>query len=151
MAKCAICAKLLTKKSPGLQCSKCNKWLHAPCASISADQLNVLHATNSVNWKCKTCCRGSKHKRLSCIISDTDGKENPDTESITPLSGVHDKMMQQILQDIRNEVRQVIKDELQRTLEYYLDKINKYESKIQQYGKTMKELENRCTDLQNHA
>lgn len=152
MVKCAKCVKLITKKSPGLQCSKCNKWIHASCASITPDQLSVLHVTESVDWKCKSCTGGGKPKRLSCIIPDIDGDENTDTESVTPHTGAHaDSMMQQVLRDLRREVRQVIKEELQRTLQFYSDKIDEYEAKIHNYEKAMKELENRCTDLQNQA
>ncbi|PZC81719.1 hypothetical protein B5X24_HaOG212163 [Helicoverpa armigera] len=151
MVKCAKCTKLITKKSPGLQCSKCNKWLHASCASITPDQLSVLHDTDSVDWKCKSCSAGGKPKRLSCIIPDIEADENTDTESLTPHTSAHaDGMTQQLLRDLRREVRQVIKEELQRTLQFYSDKIDEYETKIKHYEKSMKELENRCTDLQNH-
>lgn len=151
MPKCIKCAKLLTKKSPGLQCSKCSKWLHASCASISADQLSVLNATDSVDWKCKTCVGGGKTKRLSCILPDIDGEEYSDSESATNHTGVDtDNMMQHILSDLRREVRQVIKEELQRTLEFYSEKIDEYEKKIQKYEKSVKEFENRCTDVQNN-
>ncbi|KAJ8724187.1 hypothetical protein PYW07_008167 [Mythimna separata] len=151
MVKCAKCVKLITKKSPGLQCGKCSKWLHGSCASITPDQLSVLSDTDSVDWKCKVCAGGSKPKRVSCIIPDLDGDENTDTESVTPHNSVHaDNTMRQILQDLRREVKQIIKEELQCTLQYYSDKIDEYEIKVQKYEKSMKELENRCSDLQNH-
>ncbi|KAL4711409.1 hypothetical protein ACJJTC_016163 [Scirpophaga incertulas] len=58
--------------------------------------------------------------------------------------------MHQILRELRKEVRQVIQEELQGSLKYFFDKIDDYERKIQKYEKFTKDLENRCTDLQNN-
>ncbi|KAH9630409.1 hypothetical protein HF086_009558 [Spodoptera exigua] len=87
---------------------------------MTPDQLSVLHDTDSVDWKCKTCAGSSKPKRLSCIMPEMDGDGNTDTEP--PITHTHT---------------------------VYAD--NEYEAKIHKYEKSMKDLENRCTDLQNHA
>ncbi|CAK1579248.1 unnamed protein product [Parnassius mnemosyne] len=53
MFKCSQCNKIVTKKSPGIQCDKCSKWTHGECAAISEEQLNVLNSTDFVDWKCQ--------------------------------------------------------------------------------------------------
>lgn len=146
MVKCAKCAKLVNKKAPGLQCNKCNKWLHALCVSITTDQLNALNSTDSVDWKCNSCAGVSKARRLSCILPEDDGEENTDTE----LNTITNPMTHKILREIRAEVKEVIRQELQRTLQFYSDKIDEYEKKMQSYNKSVKYLENQCTDLRNN-
>lgn len=133
----------MTKKNPGVQCSKCNKWLHGTCASITTEQLTALFTTDSVDWKCRGCTGGAKPKRLSCILPDHDEEDNTDTEPI------NNNDAKQILSEIRREVREVIRQELQNTLQFYSDKIDEYEEKIKGYEITMKSLENKCMDTKN--
>lgn len=148
MAKCAKCNKIVTKKSPGLQCSKCSKWLHSQCAAITTEQLNTLFATDSVDWKCRTCNGPMKPKRLSCILPDAEDEDNTDTEN--QQSSLHtDMMTRQILGDIRKEVRTIIREELQTTLQFYSDKIDDYEEKILTYEQKMKTFENQNENLRN--
>ncbi|KAJ2937729.1 hypothetical protein O0L34_g19122 [Tuta absoluta] len=45
--KCAKCNKAVTKKNPGLQCTKCTKWLHPSCVALTNDQLIALQSTDS--------------------------------------------------------------------------------------------------------
>ncbi|KAJ0169477.1 hypothetical protein K1T71_015064 [Dendrolimus kikuchii] len=96
MVKCDKCGKIITKKLPGLQCSKCSKWLHGSCVALSIEQLNALSSTDSVDWKCKSCTGGSKPKRVSCIIPDNDDDEIIDSESNLVLSSPAENMTQQI-------------------------------------------------------
>lgn len=148
MVKCTKCAKLINKKSPGLQCGKCSKWLHADCTSITSDQLNALNSTESVDWKCKTCAGGLKPKRLSCIIRDDEGDENTDSEATNPET--QHNITKQIIRELREEVKDVIREELQHTLQCYSDKIDDYEEKIKTYEKSNKSLEKQCVDLKNN-
>lgn len=141
MAKCYKCNKIINKKVPGIQCGACSKWIHGSCADLSNEQLNVLIMTDSVDWKCKVCS-GTKPRRLSGIIPDDDNGYVGENSAFN--------QTQEALRIIRVEVKEVIKDELQRTLEFYSDKIDEYECKMIAYEKNMKTLENHCTELRNN-
>ncbi|KAJ8708100.1 hypothetical protein PYW08_010466 [Mythimna loreyi] len=144
MVKCAKCGKLVTKKCPGIQCSKCSKWIHASCASITADQLNVLYSTDAVDWRCRSCIGSAKPKRLSCILPDVDDEDITDTENLMDTN-----ITQRILSYIRREVRDIIKEELQSTLQFYSDKIDEYEQKINGFENKLKLVENQNMELKN--
>lgn len=146
MVKCAKCSKVLNKKSPGLQCGKCIKWFHAICVSISTEQLNSLSSNDSVDWKCNNCNAGAKTKRISYILPDEEGDDDTETTSASATS-----MTQQMLHQIRVEVQNIIKTELQRTLQFYSDKIDDYENKLRNYEKQLKVLDNQCYDLKNNV
>ncbi|KAG7299373.1 hypothetical protein JYU34_016313 [Plutella xylostella] len=147
MVKCFKCTKTVTKKSPGVQCGKCSKWIHGVCASITTEQLNALVATDSVDWKCRNCTGGVKPKRLSCILPDAEEEDNTDNESLSNMA--QNKLTQKILNDIRREVRDIITSELQSTLQFYSDKIDEYEEKIAVYECNIKMMEDQCQDLKH--
>lgn len=144
MGKCFKCSKTVTKKQPGIQCSKCNKWLHGTCASITTEQLAALFSTESVDWKCRVCAGPAKQKRLSCILPDPEEEENSYTESCNP-----NVTVQKALVEIRREVREIMRNELQNSLQFFSDKIDEYEEKIKIYESDIKNVENQYTDLKN--
>lgn len=146
MVKCNKCSKLINKKNPGIQCNKCSKSLHCVCASISTEQLNALYTTDCVDWKCRSCAGSTPQKRISCIMPDSEDEENTTTE--IP-SSTQNKITQQILSDIRREVREIIRNELQTTLQFLSDKVDDYEQKIKEYENSNKRIEHHCKDLQN--
>lgn len=147
MAKCSNCTKLVSKRLPGLQCSKCSRWLHASCASISTDQLNTLVGTDSVDWKCRTCRGTTKAKRVSAILPDADGDEQSDEERL-PI-GQETIKKQDVLLEIRREIREIIRDELQRSLKFYSDQIDEFTIKISEYEDRVKSVSNQFYDLNN--
>lgn len=142
MVKCAKCVKLINKKNPGLQCTKCSKWLHGACASLSTDQLSTLFATESADWKCRACTGNAKPKRISFIMPNAEDDENTDGDNEQqPSTNPKEK----IVLEIRREVRDVVRSELQNLqsiLQFYSDKVDEYELK-------MKDYENQCTELKN--
>lgn len=133
---------------PGLQCGKCNKWLHALCAGLTSDQLIILNSTEAIDWKCKTCAEGTKSRRLSCIMPDleNEGVDNTDPEFLIS----NNNLTQQILREIRNEIKGIVEFELQRSLKYYSDKIDDYEERMNLYETRLKTVENQCVDLKNN-
>ncbi|KAI5640689.1 PHD-finger domain-containing protein [Phthorimaea operculella] len=146
MVKCAKCSKQLNNKSPGLQCSKCNKWLHAACANVTPDQLAILNSTDSVDWKCKTCAGPTRPKRVSCIIADPEEDASNISDSEIP----NNNITQHILRQIRMEISGIVQAELQRSLAYYSDKIDDYEKRMKDYEINLKNAENQCAELKNH-
>lgn len=153
MAKCAKCNKLVNRKSPGLQCGKCNKWMHSSCASISNDQLAALYTTEAADWKCRGCIGSAKQKRISVILPDED-EDNTDTDSVTPgpgpiLDANSQKILTTVLATIRREIKDTIQEELKKTLQFYSDKIDDYQNTMDKCEEKIKTMENQYKDLNN--
>lgn len=85
-------------------------------------------------------------KRISCIIADTEAED----EDASDTEITKNVILQQILRDIRREVKDIIREELQTTLNFYSEKIDDYEAKIKKFEINMKTLDNKCNDLQNN-
>lgn len=145
MVKCAKCLKTVTKKTPGIQCSKCSKWMHGECTSISEEQLNVLYNTDSIDWKCRGCTGTAKPKRVSCILPDADTE---DASSSSELQ--YNTLTRKIISDIRQELREVVQQELQSTLQFFSDKVDEYQEKLNQFETTMKHYDNQIKDMKNN-
>lgn len=148
MAKCAKCAKLVTKKAPGLQCGKCNKWFHAACVPMTAEQLNILHSTEAVDWKCKSCSNQYKQKRVSVIIQEPEDDDLTDIETPTH-TNTKDPLSEEFMKKIRAEIRSTIKEEIQRALAFYSNKIDDFQKDMDSFKDRVKTIENTQTDLQN--
>lgn len=141
MVKCAKCSKLMNKKNPGLQCTKCDKWLHASCVGMTIEQLNTLSKTDSVDWICKSCTDQRKPKRLSCILPDVEDEESMNVETMA------NSLTSKVIRDLKPQITELIRDELQNTLQYYFDKIDEYESKLKVQENLTKQLENKFKNL----
>ncbi|KAG7294894.1 hypothetical protein JYU34_022723 [Plutella xylostella] len=165
MAKCAACTTLVTKKKPGLQCSKCKKWLHGTCAAISTDQLNALFLTESVEWMCKACTGKARPARLSCILPDAEEDEGvTDTEDASAdkmtkvsLTNIKREIQLTIRDEVKREIQAVFREEMQRTMQYLSDKIDDYEKcqkeskeRISNLEKNVHNLTNTCVHLQKY-
>ncbi|XP_063891153.1 uncharacterized protein LOC135116984 [Helicoverpa armigera] len=85
-----------------------------------------------------------KPKRLSCILPDVDDEDITDTENL-----MDNNITQRILSDIRREVRDIIKEELQSTLQFYSDKIDEYELKINGFENKIKLFDNQNMELKH--
>ncbi|CAK1597396.1 unnamed protein product [Parnassius mnemosyne] len=144
MVKCSHCNKIVTKKSPGIQCGKCSKWTHGECTAISEEQLNVLNSTDSVDWKCRTCTGTAKPKRISCIIPDAE----EDTGSSLELQ--YNTLTRKIISDIRRELREIMQQELQTTLQFFSEKMDEYQEKIKEYKINLKLTDNQIKDIKNN-
>ncbi|KAL4704438.1 hypothetical protein ACJJTC_014370 [Scirpophaga incertulas] len=112
---------------------------------LNNEQLNALSVTDSIDWKCRSCSGGVKPRRISCILPDLDCEES-DAE-VCELSSLGDK--KSILMIFRQETRDIIRDELQATLDFYSKKIDEYEIKIREYENRMKIMENQHQDTKN--
>lgn len=148
MPKCITCNKLVTKKNPGVQCSKCSKWYHGSCALVTTEQLNALSVMESVDWKCNGCTAGSKGRRISVILPDPQEEES-EAEGIQISHAKTLFEIHQEVQQLRKNVRDIIRDELQNTLQYYSNKIDEYEQKVKDHEMRVKIMENKCKDMAN--
>lgn len=149
MVKCTKCSKIINKKSPGVQCNKCSKWYHGPCASLTVEQLSELSVADA-EWKCRDCNNGgARSKRISVILPDTEEEES-DVETISASTQgqlLYD--IRQELREMRKTVRDIIREELQSTLQFYSKKIDDYESKMHEYENRIKLMDNQLKNVSN--
>lgn len=114
---------------------------------MSTDQLTALSMTESVDWKCRACAGSAKPKRISVIIPEPEDDESEvDNPSTLVLS---EKERLGIVRELRQIVREIVRDELQSTLNFYSKKIDDYEEQIKEYDTRVKLLENQQKDLHN--
>lgn len=52
---CSKCTNVVSNNDKGIQCELCQRWFHAPCASISARNLDVIAKLKNVHWFCDLC------------------------------------------------------------------------------------------------
>ncbi|CAK1547685.1 unnamed protein product [Leptosia nina] len=138
MVKCIKCNKLITKNLPGLQCITCNKWTHGKCANLTNEQLNVLFSTESADWKCRNCSGPkSKPKRLSFIMPDAEEDDISDSED-----QIKSGLKKNILNEIKIEIRDIIRTEMQSVMQFYIEKMDEYEHKFKTYENQIRDLTN---------
>lgn len=155
--KCSQCSKLITKKSPGLECNKCNVIVHATnsCTGLTNKQLNSLRTADNLEWTCNECSRSPR--RSSTFITpddDLDDEEDGASSETCPLN------MKKLLKDLSEEVHKIIKKELKETnsaLQYCSDKLEEcldcmeaFKEKVKSLEKKNSELENKCRSLENN-
>lgn len=141
--KCIECNKSVTKKLPGIECSKCRKWRHADCAGISNEQIALLADTECIDWVCRKC--NNNPRRLSVIMPDVE-------ESPCTLSDELTVSKQQITTIIRNEVSKILKAELRdikASTQFSSDKIDEYEEKIAATEEIIKGLQSKLANATN--
>lgn len=113
---------------------------------MSTEQIAALRSSESVDWKCRTCTGTSKKKRNSYILpADREEDENTDSETLT--HSVHTAIVNQI----RREVIETIRIEIQNNMQFYSDKIDDYEQKMKCYEERAKKLDNQSLDLKNQV
>ncbi|CAB3228778.1 unnamed protein product [Arctia plantaginis] len=64
LKKCSKCKKNITKKSAELECSRCEKVVHAEsaCVKLSTKQLNTLRNSPGIEWSCEDCLKNLPHR-----------------------------------------------------------------------------------------
>ncbi|KOB62415.1 Uncharacterized protein OBRU01_25088, partial [Operophtera brumata] len=74
--KCVKCKKNITKKGPGIECSRCDKVVHADpaCSKLSNKQLNTIRNSPGIEWSCEECLQNLS-RRSSFVIPDDDGDD----------------------------------------------------------------------------
>lgn len=149
--KCTKCKKNITKKLPGLECSRCDKIVHADptCSKLSNKQLNTLRNSTGIEWSCEDCMKNLS-RRSSFLIPDDDGD---DDESVTDfLKNAQPIDTVKLVQDISRELKKTFREEisnLESTLEIFGDQINNMEQSIKKQDSKIKDLDHKNQDLQN--
>ncbi|CAG4966784.1 unnamed protein product [Colias eurytheme] len=150
MSKCDNCNKGLTKRTPGLECSKCGKVVHATqsCTGLSSKQLSALRA-GSLEWTCDDCQINSPHKKSSFIIPLEEEEDDTISEGNQGTSCIDTN---KFLKDITLEMKRILKKELQpieTSLSFCCDKIDELTRTVEAQNKQIKELEKKYTNLKN--
>lgn len=147
--KCIKCNKNITRKLPGLECSRCDKIVHADptCAKLSNKQINTLRNSPGIEWSCEDCLKNMS-RRSSYIIPDND-EDDDDSE---PNSVINTMDTRKLVQDISRELKKTFKEEISSlgaSLEFLGDQISAMEQSIKNQDSVIKKLEHKNEDLQN--
>ncbi|KAJ8716293.1 hypothetical protein PYW08_001874 [Mythimna loreyi] len=145
MSKCDNCKKSITKASPGLECSKCERIVHLnpKCTGLTNKQIAALKAASSLEWTCNECQQESP-RRNSSIITPYDDDEDDET----PVQ-INAK---KLLTNISKEVEKAIKREMTQvsdSLQFHSAKLDEAVECIESFKKTIKALERRNMELIN--
>lgn len=151
LKKCDKCKKNITKKVPGLECSRCNKVVHADsaCSKLSNKQLNTIRNSSGIEWSCEECLKNVS-RRSSFMIPDGDDDDEESDSGITGNPQTIDT--KKLVQDISRELKKTFREELgnlETSLEYLSDQITAMEQSIKKQDSIIKTLENKNQDLQN--
>ncbi|XP_069362827.1 uncharacterized protein [Maniola hyperantus] len=149
--KCASCNKNITRKSPGLECSRCNKVVHADpsCTKLSNKQLHTLKNATGIEWSCEECLQNVT-RRSSFIIPDDDADEDSDSGHTLHSKSVIDT--RKLVQDISRELKKTFREEisqLETSLEFLHDQLNNMEQSMKAQDTKIKTLEHKNQDLCN--
>lgn len=150
LKKCVKCKKNITKKAPGIECSRCDKIVHADptCSKLSNKQLNTLRNSSGIEWSCEDCLKNIS-RRSSFVIPDDDG-DDEDAEEYAENAQVIDT--KKLVQDISREVKKTFREEigtLENSLEYLSDQLTTMEQSVKRQDSKIKDLENKNHDLTN--
>lgn len=142
--KCLKCNNNITKRSPGLECSRCEKVVHATseCAKITTKQLAALRASDGLEWSCNDCLQSSS-RRTSFFIPEDDSEDGTQT-------GTAD--INKLMRSFTTEIKKTIKEELegfQQSLEFIGDQVTNIEEILKNQNSKIKQLENKNMELVN--
>lgn len=149
MNKCDKCNKNVTKRSPGLICSRCEKLVHANtlCTGLSNKQLTALRAADNLEWTCIECHRESPRRR-SYVVPEEEGEEDEINSQEPPIQ----IDVKQLLKDISKEMEKAIKREMKeitQSLQFHSEKMDEVLENIEAFKETIQELKRKNNDLQN--
>ncbi|CAG5023260.1 unnamed protein product [Parnassius apollo] len=153
MNKCDRCEKPIAKRTPGLECSKCEKFVHATqaCTNLSTKQIAALRNADSLEWTCKDCQRFTP-VRKSYIIPEEEEKveQNEQTQDHSYSKPSID--IKKLLKDISKEVGVTIKRELEpieSSISYCHDKLDEVLDNVDVLKRRIIELETKNIALNN--
>ncbi|CAH2099429.1 unnamed protein product [Euphydryas editha] len=150
--KCAKCKKNITKKVPGLECSRCNKIVHADpvCSKLSNKQLNTLRNSVGIEWSCEDCLMNISCKSSFVTPDEADDEDDYEAAEIPEMAKVLDT--KKLVQDISREVKKTFREEirgLQSSLEFLSEQLTEMDQIIKKQDSKIKDLENKNYDLLN--
>lgn len=153
MPKCDNCNKTITNKSPGLECCKCGKVVHAntTCSGLTQKQILAIRNSDTLEWTCSECHRHTP-VRKSFIVPEEDDDEVDEPTKIPNISSNFPIDMKHLLSSISKEVQKIVQKELeplQSSIEFCTGKIDDFVESIIMMKQKLKEMENKNNFLCN--
>lgn len=156
MPKCDNCKKSITKKAPGLECSKCSLIVHGStqCAGLTSKQLAALRGAENLEWTCNECHQNSSHRKSFVLPEEDleDENELDDSALKTNIRNVASIDVKKLLQDIAVDVDKCIKkqlSELQLSVDYCSNKVDEFDDNVEAMKNKIKTLEKKNENLTN--
>ncbi|KAL0893101.1 hypothetical protein ABMA27_014740 [Loxostege sticticalis] len=152
--RCDKCQKTVTKISPGLECSKCDKLVHSKseCSGLTSKQVSALRNASNLEWTCDECQLYSP-PRKSFVEPEDDEDENETPAQPKPTNSIVPTIdVKKLLTDISLEVERAIKKELQElnyNVEFYSEKMSGIEQENKELKEKIKTLETTNKHLTN--
>lgn len=145
------CNKNITKKIPGLECSRCDKVVHADpnCSKLSNKQLNTIRNSPGIEWSCDDCKRNITRRSTFFIPDDDEDDEDPDADLLGTPQTIDTR---KLVQDISRELKKTFKEEmgnLETSLEFLSEQITNMEQSLKQQDSAIRNLENKNEELRN--
>lgn len=149
--KCVKYKKTITKKIPDLECSRCDKVVHADpvCAKLSNKQLNTLRNSPGIEWSCEDCITNLSRRSSFLIPEEDDEEEDGVLEHSTNIETIDTR---KLVQDISRELKKTFREEisnLESSFELLCNQIRDVELSIKKQDTKIQDLENKNLDLQN--
>lgn len=153
MPKCDNCNKTITNKSPGLECCKCGKIMHAntTCSGLTQKQILAIRNSETLEWTCSECHRHAP-VRKSFIVPEEDDVEVDEPTSMSTTSSNFPIDMKQLLSNISKEVQKIVQKELeplQSSIDFCTGKIDDFVESIKMMKQKLKDMENKNNYLCN--
>lgn len=151
--KCFTCTKIITKKSPGLECRVCKKVVHAstPCAALTSKQITALRAQVSLDWTCKDCLKNHP-KQGSFIIPEEDSEEEEEGQANYPIASTPSSQASFPTIDVKKLLKDISKDvdkTITKALEPLNETMNEICESIEAFKERIIELEKKNASLAN--
>ncbi|KAJ0179765.1 hypothetical protein K1T71_004356 [Dendrolimus kikuchii] len=152
MGKCKSCNKVVTKKTPELECKRCGGTVHANtvCTELSNKQINLLKSADNLEWTCNDCKQKSPFRKSSFTAPEDETEDDDDTGS-----NKEDNLAintSKLLSHISAEIEKSLKRELRETnqsLQFLSDKVDDYLELMETFKEKIKDLENKNCELMN--
>lgn len=154
MTKCDRCNKPITKKNPGMECSKCEKIVHGTnqCSGLTSKQLAALRVADNLEWVCQECHQNTS-KRRSFIIPEEDDDVDPSSELLSDKRNQSVQInVKQLLSDIAQEVEMAVKREMREltvSLQFHTEKMDDMVESMESLKQSIQELKKKNLDLVN--
>lgn len=148
--KCENCKKNITKKSSGLECSRCEKVFHADsvCSKLTKKQLSAVQYSPGIEWSCEECLKNVTRRSSYMIPEDDDDDESGSEFHINSQTLDTRKLVQDISRELKKTFREEI-SHLETSLDFVSDQIRSMEQSISRQDNIIKELERKNLDFQH--